>query len=342
MTRNAAKMDWSQWDPMAGLRGMLGVALPLILGFSLGYPSAGAIAAGGAMNLGLGSFDRENRASTRALFAGSLFMALSTLAGTLSHGLIFSAFLAALWGFTGGLFVALGPPSSFIGIKVTVAFIIANGYPSSLKQALGRALLILAGTLLQTLLAHLENKWMDARGGKSRKLWRTPSLLETWQEARRQLQRDSPALQHALRLGAALLIAEGLSHTILSQNAYWIPLTVLIVLKPDFDQTFNWGLSRMAGTMAGAGLTTLIAVLLRPNLWTLGALSLLFAWLSFLLLKVNYALYASCITAYVVFLISFIGLPEMTIVIHRLIATLVGGFFALALYALWPKAKAAA
>jgi uncharacterized membrane protein YccC len=116
-------------------------------------------------------------------------------------------------------------------------------------------------------------------------------------------------------------------------------LTVAIVLRPDFEQTLVRGFSRMAGTVIGAGLTTLIVMWLKPEGITLALLTLPCAWLCFSLFKANYALYSVAITAYIVFMLSFMGLPGSSVLFNRLTATLVGGTFALVVYALWPRHK---
>jgi uncharacterized membrane protein YccC len=110
-------------------------------------------------------------------------------------------------------------------------------------------------------------------------------------------------------------------------------------MRPDFEQTLTRGFSRMAGTIIGAVLTTFIVMWLKPNGITLALLTLPCAWLCFSLFKASYALYSVCITAYIVFMLSFVGLPEMSVLINRLIATFAGGAFALLVYALWPNRK---
>ena len=122
-------------------------------------------------------------------------------------------------------------------------------------------------------------------------------------------------------------------------NGYWVPMTALLVLKPDFQQTLSRGIARVAGTLAGAAVATLLATLLRPGPVTLAALVVLFAWLCYTLVRVNYAVYAVCITSYVVFLLSFMGLPEKQLVVHRAINTFVGGLVALLAYAYFLPAR---
>lgn len=114
-------------------------------------------------------------------------------------------------------------------------------------------------------------------------------------------------------------------------------ITLLIVLKPDARQTYARAAARIVGTIAGVALATLIAMTLRPGAIELAALVVLFAWLSYAFLYANYAVYAMCITGYVVFLLSFGGLPERTVVIARAVNTLIGGLLGVAVYLLGPR-----
>jgi uncharacterized membrane protein YccC len=107
-------------------------------------------------------------------------------------------------------------------------------------------------------------------------------------------------------------------------NAYWIPITAAIVTRPAFQQTIERGLARTVGTLAGAGVATLAAWAVHPRLAALAVLVLAFAAAAYVLLFVNYAAFAACVTAYVVFLLTMAGAAERTVVTHRLLATVVG------------------
>jgi len=72
---------------------------------------------------------------------------------------------------------------------------------------------------------------------------------------------------------------------------------------------------------------------------TVAMLVIALVWLCYSLVQVNYALYAACITIYVVFLLALSGLPETIAVSHRAINTAIGGGFALLAYLWWPPAE---
>jgi uncharacterized membrane protein YccC len=56
---------------------------------------------------------------------------------------------------------------------------------------------------------------------------------------------------------------------------------------------------------------------------------LLFTWLSYSVVNVNYGLFSVCLTAYIVFLISLNQIPGPEIARRRFLATLIGGAIAL-------------
>lgn len=338
---STARMEWSQWDPWGGFRGAAAVGLLLGLGFLTGHAAAGAVAAGGALYMGLGAFTRQSSKSIPILLTASFLMGISTFVGTGlgAWGLWFSIVIG-LWAFGGGLLVAADTALWFVGIKAIITLLIAGGFPDSLAHATERGGLVLAGGLFQTMFLlveyHVLNLWRTSRIT----LDPTPPFKNALREILQSLRWRSPAFQHALRMAVTLTLGQELGRSLFSHNAYWLPVTATIVLRPDFRQTFSRGLARMGGTLLGAGLTTLILSLSRPAHIVLVGLALAFAWLSFTFFRVNYALYAVFITGYVVFMLSFAGLPEMEVVRFRLLATLLGGALALVIYGIWPTKTA--
>ncbi len=141
--------------------------------------------------------------------------------------------------------------------------------------------------------------------------------------------------QHALRMAVALGLAATAEHVLPLQRGYWIPLTAVLVLRPDFTGTFTRGATRVGGTVAGAVIASAIAAL-HPSDPLYLLLAVAFAGSGFALFGVNYGVYSATITAYVVFLLALAGSPEHEAALDRVGATVLGGALALAVYALWP------
>ncbi|HEV8065200.1 MAG TPA: FUSC family protein, partial [Acidimicrobiales bacterium] len=142
--------------------------------------------------------------------------------------------------------------------------------------------------------------------------------------------------RHAVRLSVTLAIAMVIYRLSGLEHGYWVALTALIVLRPDFNQTLVRGLSRIVGTIVGAGLSTLLVVALKPGHVGLAIMFAAAVLLAFVLLRVNYAAFSVFVTSYVVFLLSFAALPALSTAANRVVATLIGGALATAAYFAWP------
>ena len=66
----------------------------------------------------------------------------------------------------------------------------------------------------------------------------------------------SPAFRHAVRLATCVALGDAIGRGVSWQRSYWLPMTVAVVLKPDFTSTFSRGVLRLAGTFTGLILAT--------------------------------------------------------------------------------------
>jgi uncharacterized membrane protein YccC len=148
----------------------------------------------------------------------------------------------------------------------------------------------------------------------------------------------SVAFRHAIRLGVTLALATALYRDLplLLQRGYWIPLSALLVLKPDFTTTFARGAARSLGTILGAVLTTLLLSSLAPTKELLVILDAVMAYIAFSVLFVNYALFSAFITMEVVFLLTFVMPQPLLTSVDRAVDTAIGAILALLIYAIWP------
>ncbi len=148
----------------------------------------------------------------------------------------------------------------------------------------------------------------------------------------------SAIFRHAMRLGVALAFATAIYRLIPLPIArgYWIPLTVLIVLRIDFASTFTRGLARLLGTILGAVLAALLASFMAPTQELLVIFVAITAYLAFTFLFANYAIFSTFITMEVVFLLAFVIPQSSTTALDRAIDTTIGGTLALIMYIIWP------
>jgi uncharacterized membrane protein YccC len=147
---------------------------------------------------------------------------------------------------------------------------------------------------------------------------------------------QSAVCRHAIRLACAVAIAETLSHCLEAPRAYWLPMTTVLVLKPEFTVTFTRGLLRIAGTIAGLLLATAMFHFLPPGIGLevvlIGAFVFLLRWVG----PANYGIFGVAVSALIVLMISFTGAAPKDVILLRGINTAAGGALALAAYVVWP------
>lgn len=144
------------------------------------------------------------------------------------------------------------------------------------------------------------------------------------------------AFRHGLRLGATLAIAVAVYRLLPLGRGYWVPLTVVFVLRPDFGATFTRGLQRYAGTALGVGLASLVTVSLSPSDWVDTVLITVCAFVCYAFFFANYAIFTASVTALIVFFVALGGVSTYTAVVDRVEDTVIGGALALAAFLLWP------
>ncbi len=337
--REVSQLQWPEFHWQRGLRCLPAVAIALVVGLLRENPVDGLLAAAGAVSAGFGSFQTLYGSRFAPMLLASVGIALSALVGTLTgHSDAGMIITSALWAFGAGLLTSVGPGAAFVGTQCVVFLLVATNFPTGVKTACMLSSIVLAGALLQTAivtairLLHLgPRKWVP----RIAKLVKGPQrgarlALHT---VRRSAGRRSDAFRYAMRLSATLAVAAGLSRLSANPHSYWMPVTAVIILQPQFRQTLTRAVSRTIGTVLGAVVSTLIAAHLRPSQPELVCLVVLFAWGSYSFLRVNYLIFAACLTSYLVFLIAMVGLPEQAAAATRAIYTALGACVALAAYA---------
>lgn len=326
--REVARFDSSKLDLHTALRCIPAIALPLVAGFWLGHRES-LVAAGGAMSVGFGSWQRISESRTVPLLCAAFGMAFAAALGTLvGNGGISVALTIGAWGFVCGLLWALDAGVWWVCLQCGIALLIAAAFPNDLAGAALRGCLMLTGGLLQTLIAIIVQPEVVSPIAGMRINWRRPGLRRALKRLRPHIAPQSPAFRYGVRLAITLAVGAGVTRSLEMRQWYWVPMTALLVLKPDLQQTLVRGFARIGGTIIGAAIATLVAAWLRPSPPVLVGLVLFSAALCYTLLNVNYAIYAIAITAYVAFLLALVGLPELVTVQTRVVNTALGGLCA--------------
>lgn len=146
----------------------------------------------------------------------------------------------------------------------------------------------------------------------------------------------SAACRHAIRLAACVALGDAVGRGFELHRSYWLPMTVAIVLKPDFASTFSRGVLRLAGTFAGLIFATVLFHLLPapPVAQVAGIAALMFVLRCWG--PANYGIFVTAITAMIVLLLAMAGVSPKETIAARGLNTAIGGAIALAAYWLWP------
>ncbi|MBO0513467.1 FUSC family protein [Streptomyces beijiangensis] len=148
--------------------------------------------------------------------------------------------------------------------------------------------------------------------------------------------RDSPIHRHALRMAVVATIGYLLGEVLPFGHGYWAPMAAVMIMRPDFTQTYGRAIARFGGTLVGVALTTAVVQLAHPGMYLSAGLAVLSAGLMYLLMRTGYAVGQIFVAAYVVFLLGMGGLEWTQTVPDRVILTLLGGLLAMISYAVYP------
>lgn len=332
--RQLATQSWHAFHPVPALYCLPAVLALLAAGLLLNQPGAAMVMASGAFSAGFGAFQRVTRAQVGPMLMASLLMALAMALGTAVAGhLAMDAICVGLAALALALGQGFGTGLWWVLLQGAIFLIVAGAQPGDLQEGLSRAGLILAGGLVQSLSVTLLRRLLPKPFPPltSPTFVAPPATPTEWREARsRVLRAGSPEMRHGLLLGLAAAAAVVVQHRFGLGNGYWAPMTVILVLRPGDRETAVRGVLRMAGTLLGAGLATLVVALVRPAPAELIGLIALSAWGAYALQWVNYGTFSTSVTSYIAFLFALEGLPEPEVAGRRIVATLIGGLIAFA------------
>ena len=169
---------------------------------------------------------------------------------------------------------------------------------------------------------------------KQQPLWlRFSSNIATLQA---NLNFGSGVFRHALRLSFAMAIGDALGRDLDWRRSYWIPMTIVLVLKPEFATTFSRGVLRITGTILGlllaTGLFHFLPIHTVTEIILIGLFTFLVRWVG----PANYGVFAVMISALVVLLLTINGVSPMEVILARGLNTAFGGALALFAYIVWP------
>ncbi|KIZ18859.1 FUSC family protein [Streptomyces natalensis] len=167
-----------------------------------------------------------------------------------------------------------------------------------------------------------------------------PSVPRLVPVALRALHREtrwsSPVFRHALRVGTVAVCGYLLGTALPFGHGYWAPLTSVMVMRPDFGQTYARGVARFIGTLVGVTVSGGLLALAHPGPNVCAGLAVVFVFLMYLLMRTGVSVTSACVAGYVIFLLGIAGEGWTQTVEERVVLTLLGGLLAMLSYALFP------
>ena len=136
------------------LRNTAAIVLPLAIGTATGHLGAGLGLSVGALNTMFADQPGPYRLRLQRMLLTAVAAGVAAFAGAvLGHwpGALIAA--VALWGFAAAFLVAVGPHAARAGLVSMILLVVMGAEPIPARAALGAAVLIFAGGLLQTLFA---------------------------------------------------------------------------------------------------------------------------------------------------------------------------------------------
>ncbi|HSS41887.1 MAG TPA: FUSC family protein [Solirubrobacterales bacterium] len=316
---------------------LLAVPIGLALGIELGFdaPTQGAIATGALVN-GFPGMDAPAHPRAGWQAASAPLIGIAAALGILSSQTGPTAVLAlGLMGLLAGYAFCVSLRLAIVGLSVTLAMLIAQGLFLPASDA-GAALLYgTLGGLTQVAWSLIVWIATDRAADEPEKAW---SGREAVAALRSNLSLESQSARHALRFGAALAAGVAAYRLLdLHQHGFWIPLTILFVMRPERDETDHRLVLRAIGTVLGLILATAVAEAFAGQDLVLAAVLTVAAAFSFGLLTVQYALFTTAITTYVVLMSSTLGEAAFRAAGQRATGTALGIAIAFLAWRLWPN-----
>jgi uncharacterized membrane protein YccC len=147
----------------------------------------------------------------------------------------------------------------------------------------------------------------------------------------------SVLFRHALRLAIVATIAELLASWLQIPRGYWITLTAVVALKPNYGGTYQTTLQRVMGTVLGGVLGVAIVALIH-NPWLIGGCLLLLIMSAVAVRPLSFSLFITLLTPAIILLLNVTSQGGWQIGATRVADSLAGGVLAiLGSYLLFPN-----
>ena len=285
------------------LRGAVVATVVTLMGLHFGGIGTGVALAIGSLFVAIVDVDQVAGRRWRTMLWTTVWLTVATaLGGLASVSLVAIIALAIPVSLFCGFVGAAGPRAAIAGMLTLVVFSAYTFVPMTPDGAFRAAALVALGGFIQTLATVVASLIRDP--GAWRINDRVPSMRSRL--SGHATLRDNFG-RHAIRLTVAMVIAFGLEHSFSSIHSVWIPITVAWVATPDRHGTVTKVLGRIIGTIASIALVLTSSWLTGYSDTTLVIFIALSAFLSLVMLRVNYPIAVVGVTAFMLSLFALAG-----------------------------------
>ncbi len=151
----------------------------------------------------------------------------------------------------------------------------------------------------------------------------------------RSLSTSNPNLRHGIRMAIAIAIAQAITLLVDVSHSFWLPITIVFVLKPDWSFTAVRTFGRILGNLSAVLVVPLALTLTGGHVWAVALLTFVLAVIMYRYFTGNYI--AACLgLAGSVLVLDEVLQPDNFLYPARFVATLVGTVLAMIISLLIP------
>ncbi|MUM30293.1 FUSC family protein, partial [Mycolicibacterium sp. CBMA 295] len=138
----------------------------------------------------------------------------------------------------------------------------------------------------------------------------------------------SPILRHAIRLSVTTALAAAAARYGGLEHGYWMPLAVIVVLRPETAHTYTRCAGRIAGLAVGIIVASVLILLWQPSPIGSAVCALLFVGLAYAVAQFGYLAVGAAVGSIVVFAVGVSATEPWSGSADRLFAVMIGGALA--------------
>jgi uncharacterized membrane protein YccC len=308
------------------------VAVAVSLAIYRGTPNAGIPLAIGVIFVALAeSGESVGRRWRTMLWTTLWLMGATLLGGLVSDSPVFTVIASAAVAFGAGLAGAAGPRASVGGVLTLVVFIVFAGAPQLPAATLDSTLLMGLGGVLVTASTVLPRLFSSQEALKVA-LEPVPSM---WMRIRDHVRTRDSFLRHAVRLSVAIPIATLFAILSGFPHAYWLPMTIAWVTKPDVSGTVTRVAGRILGTAIGLTVSAILLLVFEVSGYAAGIVVAIAGGVAVAFVWANYAVGVAGVTVLVVVMFSFDDSYVPEDLALRMLATVVAAAMAIGASYIW-------